>query len=65
MNKNLEKIKEKLPDLSYLSTCSPKVRKFVLENGDKKLIFAIRECLYNFLRGNLKLKTLYPIVSWE
>ena len=55
MNSKLEKIKEKLPELTYLSKCSPKIRKFILQNGDKKLILAIRECLFNFLKGNLKL----------
>ena len=53
MNQNLNKIKEKLPELTYLSKCSPKIRKFILQNGDKKLILAIRECLFNFLKGNL------------
>ena len=56
MNSSLKNIKEKLPDLTYLSKCSPKIRKYIIENGDKKLIQAIQECLYNFLKGNLKIE---------
>ena len=56
MNSSLKNIKEKLPGLTYLSKCSPKIRKYIIENGDKKLIQAIQECLYNFLKGNLKIE---------
>ena len=56
MNTKFDRVKEKLPDLAYLSKCSPKIRKYILENSDKKLIYAIQECILNFLKGNYKLE---------
>lgn len=53
---NLALVKDKLPDLAFLGTCNPKIRKYILENADKKLIDAIRECLHNLLKGNLPIK---------
>ena len=58
MNKLKQKtkhIQEKLPDINLLSKCNPKLRKYVLEHADKKLIFVLNECMVNFLKGNIKL----------
>ena len=58
MNKLKQKtkhIQEKLPDINFLSKCNPKLRKYVLEHADKKLIFVLNECMVNFLKGNIKL----------
>ena len=46
-------IEDRLPDLSFLGKCTPKIRKFILQNADSELINAIRECLYNILKGNV------------
>jgi hypothetical protein len=48
-------IQTKLPDINFLSKCNPKLRKYVLEHADKKLIFVLNECMVNFLKGNIKL----------
>ncbi len=47
--------KEKLPDTNFLSKCNPKLKKYVLEHADKKLIFVLNECMVNFLKVNIKL----------
>ena len=52
--KHLSHIKEKFHELTFLGKCNPKIRRFILQNSDKKLIKAIRECLHNFLKGNIK-----------
>ena len=48
-------IQEKLLDLNFLSSCNPKIRKYILENADKKLIVVLNECMLNLLKGNIKL----------
>jgi hypothetical protein len=48
-------IQEKLAEINFLSKCNPKLRKYVLEHADKKLIFVLNECMVNFLKGNIKL----------
>ena len=50
----LSNVQEKIHDLAFLGKCNPKIRRYVLLNSDKKLIKAIRECIHNFLKGNIK-----------
>ena len=49
----LSNIKEQLPELLFLGKCNSKTRKLILQNANSKLINAIRECLHNFLKGNV------------
>ena len=43
MTQNISLVKDKLPDLAFLASCRPKIRKYILKNADKKLVDAIRE----------------------
>lgn len=45
-----------LPLLDKLSKVSPAVRKKLLQTANQRLIKSILECVYNVLKGNLKLE---------
>ena len=51
----MNKVKAKLPELKLLSTCKVKLRKAILLNSDAELINVLQDCVYNVLRGNVKL----------
>jgi hypothetical protein len=51
----LSNIKSQFHYLRLLCHCKDKYRKALLENGDKDLIKAICECVFNVLNGNIKL----------
>lgn len=48
-------IKSQVELLRLLSCCKDKYRKAILLKGDKPLIQAICECIYNIIQGNVKL----------
>ena len=48
-------IEKNLKNLRLLGLCKPKLRKKIIENGDKELVLALNECIQNFLMGNIKL----------
>lgn len=50
--KNLEK---NLACLNFMSTCKPPIRKLILKNAKKDLIYAICECILNTINGNVEL----------
>lgn len=64
-----------LPFFEFLAQTSPKIRKTILENCDKKLILALCEICLNFSIGNIKIepknysclkkfkKTIYKLAS--
>jgi len=48
-------IQKKKNELGFLGSFCPKLRKLILLNSDKELVHAIKECLFNFLKGNYKI----------
>jgi hypothetical protein len=40
-------IQDTLVDINFLSSCNPKIRKYILETADKKLILVLSECMIN------------------
>ena len=57
INKNIENIK-------ILSKCNKKMRKSIIENGDKDLIFSLCECVLNCINGNEKLNNSIMMASF-
>ena len=57
LRKKTKSIQEKITDLNFLSNCKPKVRKYILTHSDKKLLAVINECMFNLLKGNIKIDT--------
>jgi hypothetical protein len=51
---NFSNIESELEVLKLISKCKDKYRSAILKNADKKLINAICECVFNMLKGNLK-----------
>ena len=51
LRKKTKHIQEKLVDLNFLSKCKPKMRKYILEHADKKLLTVLNECMFNLLKG--------------
>ena len=51
----MKNVEAKIPELKLLSTCKVKLRKAILLNSDVELIKVLRDCVYNVLRGNVKL----------
>ena len=52
----MKRVEAKIPELKLLSKCKTKLRKAILLNSDSDLIRVIRDCVYNVLKGNVKLK---------
>ena len=52
----VKRVEAKISELKLLSSCGAKLRKAILENSDDDLIAVLRECVYNVLRGNVKLR---------
>lgn len=52
----VKRVEAKISELKLLSSCGAKLRKAILENSDADLIAVLRECVYNVLRGNVKLR---------
>jgi len=52
----MKRVEAKIPELKLLSTCKTKLRKAILLNSDADLIKVLRDCVYNVLKGNVKLK---------
>jgi hypothetical protein len=44
-------------DLLKAASISKKYRNLILRNADKKLVEAIRECVFNILKGNIPINT--------
>ena len=56
MTKKIPSIsKQNLELLNVLAHCKDKIRKAILINGDKDLIEAICQCIYNLLQGNIEI----------
>ena len=51
----MRRLEAKIPELKVLSKCKGKLRKAILTNSDADLIKVLRDCVYNVLRGNVKL----------
>ena len=51
----MKRVEAKIPELKVLSSCKAKLRKAILLNSDVELIKVLRDCVYNVLRGNVKL----------
>lgn len=51
----INKVKAHLPMLESLCKCKKSVRNSIIMNGSKSFINCICECVYNLLRGNIKL----------
>ena len=51
----MKNIDKNFKNLRLLGLCKPKLRKKIIENGDKELVLALNECIQNFLMGNIKL----------
>ncbi len=52
----MKRVEAKIPQFKLLSTCKTKLRKAVLLNSDADLIKVLGDCVYNVLKGNVKLK---------
>jgi len=50
----MKRVQARITELKLLSTCKTKLRKAILTNSDADLIKVLRECVYNLLKGNLK-----------
>ena len=51
----MKRVEARIPELKVLSTCKGRLRKAILMNSDADLIKILRDCVYNVLRGNVKL----------
>ena len=51
----MQRVEAKKAELELLSYCKVKLRKAILLNSDAELIKVLRDCVYNVLRGNVKL----------
>lgn len=49
-------IRSQLELLKQLSTCKDKYRNAIIKTGDKELVGALCECVYNVLLGNIKIE---------
>ena len=52
----MRRVDAKFPELKLLANCKTKLRKAILLNSDTELVKVIRDCVYNVLKGNVKLK---------
>jgi hypothetical protein len=49
-------VEGKISELKLLSSCSAELRKAIIMNSDADLIKVLKECVFNVLKGNVKLK---------
>ena len=53
----MNRLESKKEYLQILSLCNPKMRKAIIQNGDKELISTICECILNCINGNIDINT--------
>ena len=53
----MKRVQENIDYLKVLCKCKHKMRKGIIENADKELIYTILECILNILNGNIKLSS--------
>ena len=51
----MEKLKNNLNKLKFLSNCNKQLLTNILKSADKELIQSLNECVLNTLNGNIKL----------
>jgi hypothetical protein len=56
MEKKLIRLERNIDGLCYLSKCTPKIRKAIINNANKDLIYTLCEIALNVLNGNIKLE---------